>query len=1163
MRLNAGTLVLVCLLLAGTAPAGTVGHTLTVAPGDVVISGNDSYTVVGLELERAGTVRSWTAVPGEPLLPVISGNVLIPAGAEVEAITAVPLERAELGSYQVHPVQPMRPLSQFENVPFVSPDLRVYLSDEVFPAEPLVAVPAGNKSGYRVAGFLYCPFEYRPASGRLTLVTKVRIEVRYREHAAPVTVLTPGQNALFRRDVAELVVNPRDVARMAPPVAEMDVDEIDVVMFTSATLAPALSGLRDWLVRKGYFTEIVRHDTLSTPGRDTQEKMRNLVKQLYAERGLKYVILAGNYQHCPVRYGYLPYTTYNVPADMYFGDLDGSWDANNNGNFGEMDGDSVDLFHDVYVGRLPFSTAANVANFLHKDTTYEKTPDGDYLDDVLLPHEVLWANIDYHGGIVNRNIAILLNERSPWQVDSGLNMNSSRAISALNAGRQHMHFAGHGSENAFGSTFSTSHIPSLTNIGKPTIVTSMACHCGWFDRSASCLGELLVNATNGGAVATMLNARYGWGAPPCQGPNENLNCQIYHNFQKALTLGQAHGLARDFLRNESFSQMSTRWAMYTNTLQGDPMMRVWREVPVTPVLDYAAEIPAMPQTYPVLVSGGDGPVAGARVALTHQGELVGRGVAGDDGVAYVQLPAVEDTWTLTLSVSGPDIEFTERTVTIAAGGAASLVVFDRAVVDSDNGRLDPGDEVPVFFVVRNRGNAAADSVAGQLGTTSPWVTIIEDEAAYGAVGIGDTARGTAYTVRVAADCPHAHPARFTLTTTAADGEATSSATLIVGLPHGRGGNWATLDTGDYVLSVMNNGGIGSTEWRGEGFGFVYPKTRTWSNSALMHGSFMLGTDTSWVVDNYYGAPDWKRCPLDFEPGDSVRPVHPPELGDKQFIASFSDANHPEPRGVVVTHRVYGSARPTHRDFVILEYRLHNTGTGPLENLHVAAACDFRTGNWDVNDIYDYAGTDSARIVAWNRAQPETTALGIRPIYPRGMTGWANCIFHNTHINDGFTKAEKMGFMDGTLRQTTGTTQGRWHAMASSGPYHIPAGDSQIVAFALVGGRTVAGMLVNSDTAAAWYDPPVGVAENPGRPVPHREFAIGPRLVIDGLRISYQGLAPGREVAVAAFDASGRYRAGHRFTTAGASGTFDWRPPLTPGVYFIRVGDESEKVLKLR
>jgi hypothetical protein len=1154
--------LLVSLLAVTVALGGTVSHTLTIAPGDVTRSESDDFAVIGLELEPAGVTRSWTAVPGEPLLPVISGSVLIPAGAEVEEITVTPLARAELGVHRVHPVQPMRPLSQFAGIPFVGPDPAVYAGDEVYPAVPLAAVPAGNKSGYRVAGFLYCPFEYRPASGRLALVTRARVDVRYRENAVPVTPLTPGQDRLFAPDVARLVVNPGDVARMAPPVVETDAGEVDVVMFTSSTLAPALTGLRGWLARKGYFAEIVRHDTLSTPGRDTQEKMRNFVKRLFAENGLKYVILAGDYQHCPVRYGYLPYSTYNVPADMYFGDLDGSWDANGNNNFGEMEGDSVDLFHDVYVGRLPFDDAGHAATFLRKDTTYEMLPDTGYLDDVLLPHEVLWDNINYHGGIVNRNIATLLNDRSPWTVDSGLNLSSSRVITGLNAGRQHFHFAGHGSRTAFGSTFSTSNLASLTNIARPAIVVTMACDCGWFDDASDCLGEQFVTAANGGAVATMLNARYGWGAPPCQGPNENLNCQIYHNFQKALTLGQAHGLARDFLRNESFSQMSTRWALYTNTLQGDPTMAVHRGVPQELGVDFPDTISAAPQTLSAEVryAGGE-PAARARVALTCEGELLARSVTNSAGVATLAIPAIGEGWTLELMVTAPDGRPFAKTVTAGAGYENALVVYSHGHVDDPNGRLDPGEESDLYLVVRNRGNAAATGASGMLTSVSPYLTIVNGTASYGNIAAGDTARGEAYRVRVSRDCPQSHRAELDLIVTASDGLWRSELALTVGLPHGRGGNWAVLDTGNYVLSVMNNGGIGTTEWRGEGFGFIYPKSRSWSNSALMHGALILGTDTGWVADNYYGSPDWRRCPLDFAPLDSVRPVHPPELGDRQYIASFTDANHPSPRDLEIVQRAYGSAAPTRRDFVILEYRIRNRGTAAVEQLYAAVACDFRTGNWNENDQLDYAGTDSARILAYNRSQPETTALGIRPIYPPGSGGWANCI-SNATIADGFTKAEKMGFLDGSLRSTTGPTMGNWHALASSGPYTIPAGDSQIVAFVLVGGRTVAGMLANSDTAAAWYDPPTAISEEPGRPAPVRRFSVRNRLFTDGLAIEYALPRPGT-IDLVALDAGGRRCDAARLAPATLSGTLTWRPRLAPGVYFIRLGNETEKVLKLR
>ncbi|UCG43829.1 MAG: hypothetical protein JSU73_04215 [candidate division WOR-3 bacterium] len=1160
-------LVLVCLVAATALVAGTVSHTLELSPQDVVMSQSDNYSVVRLALDDNGMTHAWTTEPGEPLLPVVSGNVLIPAGAEVDDMTVTELERVEIGTgILVHPVQPMRPLSEFNSVLFEEPDQAVYGVDAVYPSRDLVRIPAGSKTGFRIAGFLYCPFEYYPASGRLVLVTKARVTVSYREHAVQVPVLTPGQRDWAATDVAALVVNPGDVSRMAPPAAEKDAGELDVVIFTSSTMAPELVDFRKWLMRKGYYTEIVRHDTLSTSGRDVQERMRNFLRDKFEDNGLKYVILAGDIQHCPLRYGYLPYMTYDVPAQMYFGDLDGSWDANNNNRFGEMEGDSVDLFQDIYVGRLPLDDAADAANFLRKDTTYEMGPNTDYLDDVILPAEVLWSNIDFHGMIVNTNILRALNSRSSWVADSGINMGPGNVINAINDGAQLLHYAGHGSNTAFGSTFNASHIASLTNADKPFISMTMACHCGWFDHpSTECLAEWMINATNGGAVSALYNARYGWGAPPTQGPNSNLNCQFFNNFLKGMTQGKAHGLARDFLRNESFSQMTMRWAMYTNTLQGDPTMMMWREVPQTLQALHADSMRAMPQAFRVQVDCGDEAVPGARVAITHMGELIGRATTNSAGIAYVPIEAVEETTTVVkVTVTAQDLYVYEAEIGVGLACGSPLVLIDHCAVDDFNGRLDPGDETDVYFVVRNKGNLVADSVVGDLTTTSPYVTILQGRSEYGTVQAGDTSMGEAYRVRVHRDCPQGHRAEFTLGVTSPNANWTSGCELVVGLPHARGGLWATLDTGDYVCGIFGNGGIGTSQWRGEGYGLIYPKSRQWSTASMMHGSFMMGTDTTWVVDNYYGAPDWKVCPLDFQMEESVRIVYPAELGDQEYRTVFSDADHPEPKDVSITHRAYGSANPDHEDFIILEYRIHNNDTSAIENLYTGVACDFRTPMWNQNDSLDYAGTDSARQIAYVKSalSGETLAVGVSHIYPQGMNAFANCLFHNSYINDGFTKAEKMLVMDGTIRQTTGTTRGNYHCVASSGPYTIPPGDSQIVAYVICGGRNVGEMQVHFDTAFAWYSPPVGVAEGERPATLVRGLRISPRLFTDAVKVHYS-LTRVEPVDVYAFDALGRVADRYTFTPTAPAGEFIWRPKMAPGVYFVQVGDVSEKVLKLR
>ena len=106
-------LLSVLLLAACTALAGTISITIDTRPGDVVLAQKDGYQVVSVASDRAGLGILSTTEPGKPLLPVYSGNLLIPAGAELTGITVARVERTELGEgITLYPAQPPRPLME-------------------------------------------------------------------------------------------------------------------------------------------------------------------------------------------------------------------------------------------------------------------------------------------------------------------------------------------------------------------------------------------------------------------------------------------------------------------------------------------------------------------------------------------------------------------------------------------------------------------------------------------------------------------------------------------------------------------------------------------------------------------------------------------------------------------------------------------------------------------------------------------------------------------------------------------------------------------------------------------------------------------------------------------------------------------------------------------
>ncbi|MEN9979359.1 MAG: C25 family cysteine peptidase [candidate division WOR-3 bacterium] len=1160
------------ILLAVSAGAAELSISLHLDPAAVILSQQDSWTVVRLAAAPEGTVVLATDEPGEPLLPVLSGNVLIPPDARLKSVHLKVVEWQELGTgFKLYPVQPMRPLSRFNSVPFVAPKAEIYRSDLAYPAEMVQAVPPGSKAGFRLSGFLFCPFAYHPASGRLRMAQQAVLTVEYEAGSVPVAHLSPGQLMLAREDVARLVVNHEDIERFAPATVESDGPELDVAVITSSTLMPAVSSFAGYLRRKGYFTEVFATESIYVqyPGRDNPEKIRNLLKELFVTRGLKYVVLAGDVQHVPCRTGYLPYSPYNVPADLYYSDLDGTWDFNNNGQFGEYsytsyNPDSVDLFSDIVVGRLPLDDASHLANFLRKDTLYERHPDTTYLHRVLLPFEALWSNIDYYGRIVNRNIAIALSGSGAWTVDSVYNMSPSQCVASINSGRHLFHFAGHGSVSAFGSTFSTSNLSSLTNTTMPVIVNSMACDCGNFDQQDG-LGEQFINATAGGAVSTCLNARYGWGAPPNMGPSENLCMEFYNNYLRGCNQGRAYALAKDFFRNAAFSQMTYRWSVYEWTLQGDPTMLLWRTAPKGLLVSCPDTIRAEPQVLAVEVRYAEGqPAAGARVAILHGDELIGRGITGGNGRAQVVLREVGDTWSLILSVTAQDGAPVERRLAVRSGNTGPLLVYRDLRVDDENGRLDPGDEANVYITIANDGNQAAGSATAILHACSPLITLIDSVSSYPATAPGDTASGEPFRLRVSPDCPHGERVELELMVNADSAAFISQLEVVVGMPYARAGIWAVHDTADFVAAVCANGGIGTTSWRGEGLGFIYPKNHPWSSSAMMHGALLLGVrypDTFWVADNYYGTP-WQVTAQDFAIVDSIRPVLPPEFGDQEFVAVFSDARHSQPKRITITQRSFVSARTQHKDFMVLEYRIHNNDTMPVTNLWAGVACDFRTAFWNQNDSVDYPGVDTVRNLAYVRAQPETLALGVRPIYPPEASGFANCIFHQTCIQDGFTKREKMDFLDGTQRAVSGTNMGNWHALVSCGPFTILPGDSQIVAFVIVGGRTVAQMSAASDTAFNWYEPQVGMREaGPGR-LSRLRIQVRPKVFSRNVTISYIKDQPG-SLEMRVYNSSGRLMEQVDIPDAGVSGNWHWVPRVSErGIFFLKVNGQTEKVVRI-
>ena len=140
-------------------------------------------------------------------------------------------------------------------------------------------------------------------------------------------------------------------------------------------------------------------------------------------------------------------------ADLYYSDLDGTWDADGNGIFGEL-ADEIDLYPDVLVGRSPTGDPLEAAAVVGKFLTYEQSPPADYAMDAFFFAEILWSDPYTDSGIGKEMIADRhfggAYEPIERQYESMGNETAASVLDYLNSGPHLVNHGGHANQNVMG-----------------------------------------------------------------------------------------------------------------------------------------------------------------------------------------------------------------------------------------------------------------------------------------------------------------------------------------------------------------------------------------------------------------------------------------------------------------------------------------------------------------------------------------------------------------------------------------------------------------------------------------------------------------------------------------------------------------------------------------
>ncbi|MBD3217046.1 MAG: hypothetical protein GF310_02130 [candidate division Zixibacteria bacterium] len=605
---------------------------------ETILIGGSSYDRITMpNLSNGGN-------PGEPSLPAMGANILLPYGTEVDRIEVIPGGRRGLGDgYVIEPVAPQVRLSADPSeIKLPEPDQAVYASDQPFPGNVYEEITTQSFRGYRILTLKLQPVQYIPSSGELYYFRDLKIVVH--------TINTGKEAATFRgldedeEEVLERIDNPDQVwSYNAAP--KRGGKSYDMLIITTSSLVSAFQQLKDYHDTTGIATEI---HTLNDVGASDPDAVRSYINDRYINDGISYVIIGADDDVIPAKDLYVRTSDdfgaeieYEMPGDLYFVCLDGTWNYDNDSYWGEpTDGDGggdVDLTAELSIGRAAVDNSTEATRFVDKTIQYVNSTDS-YLQNVLMVGEHLGfgGEAEYAALAMDRNIdssdaygySTIGIPSNQYSVDrlyerdwAGNSWPQSELTTRINNGVHILNHLGHGSPDYAMKLYNSDIYNDLTNLNH-CFVYSQTCLAGHFD-GTECWAETMNIKTDNGGFAVVMNARYGFGEySSTDGASQRFNREfwdaVYNPLENKKRIGDAN---RDSKEDNLYrvNEECMRWCYYEINLFGDPTVEIRAARGVSfefPNGLPETVLPETPTTISVIVNG-----SGEGMPLSGTGQL--------------------------------------------------------------------------------------------------------------------------------------------------------------------------------------------------------------------------------------------------------------------------------------------------------------------------------------------------------------------------------------------------------------------------------------------------------------------------------------------------------------------------------------------------------------
>ena len=371
-------------------------------------------------------------------------------------------------------------------------DEEIYESSNPFPSNWVSYHTGGGLSNEKHTTFLAIrvyPVRYLPLDDQLQYINQITVTVIYQE---------PDQPVIDKNTIVDLLIlAPTQFKTLLQPLVDHKNNQ----------------GVKTTLVE---LSEVYNH--ISSKGRDKAEQIKYYIKDAIETLGIHYVLLIGGRNgqsfswHIPVRYSHVvppdeqEYAEESFVSDLYYADIYDSigdftsWDSNHNNIFAEWDEtykEEMDLYPDVYLGRLACRNTLEVITVVNKIINYE----GDKCDNEWFKKLVLVTGDAYNdtahlneGELISEEAINQMPDFTPVRVyareDNDINRETVKQ--AIDPGCGFAYFCGHGSPSTWATHFppegtewvtgfDSFDIVFLNNKEKLPVIVIGGCHNNQFD----------------------------------------------------------------------------------------------------------------------------------------------------------------------------------------------------------------------------------------------------------------------------------------------------------------------------------------------------------------------------------------------------------------------------------------------------------------------------------------------------------------------------------------------------------------------------------------------------------------------------------------------------------------------------------------------------------